>query len=85
MPDNRIIFHFNKGFLTDPSIPMWVVKHRGRTEYVDHLRSEVGFDTKETPDNSHTKGSIMFRGHLQIIEADGKKTALVLDNETDIV
>lgn len=63
---NRIVFHFNKAFLTDATIPMWVVKHKGNTYYVNHLESEIGFSTKETPDNPHTKGAIQFRGKLVI-------------------
>jgi hypothetical protein len=65
---DRIVFHFNKAYLTNPTIPMWVVKVKGETYYVNHLDSEVGFSTKETPDNSHTKGSILFRGYLTIGE-----------------
>ncbi len=62
----RIIFHFNKAFLSNPEVPMWTVKHKGITYYVNHLDSSIGFSTKETPDNEHTKGSIMFRGKLKI-------------------
>lgn len=78
-PDrNRIVFHFNKGFLQDPSIPMWTIKHKGLSYYVNHVTSEVGFDTKETPDNSATKGSIQFRGALTIEEDDkGNKIAII--------
>lgn len=73
----RIIFHFNKHFLVDDTIPMWVVKHRGKTYYVDHLESNIGFKTKETPDNEHTKGSIQFKGKLLIEEEDGTITATI--------
>jgi hypothetical protein len=54
MAKNDVIFHFNKKFLEDPKIPMWIIKHKGKTHYVDHVTSEVGFSTKETPDNPHT-------------------------------
>lgn len=66
----RIIFHFNKAHLIDSTIPMWVLKHKGNTYYVDHVDvdSGVGFKTKETPDNSHTKGSIQFNASLEITE-----------------
>jgi len=69
---NIIIFHFNKKHLEDSNIPMWVIKSKGDTYYVHHVDVEegVGFSTKETPDNSHTKGSIKLRGQLQI-KADG--------------
>ncbi|VDM10415.1 unnamed protein product [Wuchereria bancrofti] len=40
----------------DPTIPQWVIKTKGQTFYVNHLESNVGFSTKETPDNPHTKG-----------------------------
>ena len=34
---DTIVFHFNKGHLNDTTIPMWVIKHKGKTHYVDHL------------------------------------------------
>jgi hypothetical protein len=49
---------------------MWVIKHKGKTYYINHISSKIGFETKETPDNEHTKGSIQFRGKLNIYEAD---------------
>ncbi len=70
----RIIFHFNKAHLSDGTIPMWVLKHKGSTYYVDHVDvdSGVGFKTKETPDNPHTKGSIQFKGSLEIKEENNQ-------------
>lgn len=73
----RVVFHYNKAHNTDASIPTWVVKCKGETYYVNHLDSEVGFSTKETPDNPHTKGSIQFRGRLEITTTDGITTARV--------
>lgn len=55
------MFHFNKGHLADPTIPMWVVKAHGVTFYVNHVTSEMPWSTKETPDNDKTKGSIKFK------------------------
>lgn len=69
---SRIVFHFNKAFLTDPSIPMWVLKSKGSTYYVDHVKCLVPFNTKNTPDNSHTKGSIQVVGVLEIEEVKGE-------------
>lgn len=68
----EIVFHFNKKHLEDPTIPMWVIKCRGDTYYVHHVDVSpgVGFSTKETPDNPHTKGSIKLKGMLTI-EEDG--------------
>ena len=56
-----IIFHFNKASITDPSIPPWVVKVKGQTFYVNHVTSTAAWSTKETPDNSSTKGAIKFK------------------------
>lgn len=55
------MFHFNKGHLTDPTIPMWVIKSHGVTFYVDHVTAEIPWTTKETPNNEHTKGSLKFK------------------------
>lgn len=64
--DHKVVFHFNKMHLTDETIPMWVLKSKGNTYYINHLDSKVGFSTKETPDNPHTKGSLKFRGTVTI-------------------
>jgi len=65
---SEIVMHFNKMYLQDPRIPMWVIKTKGITYYVDHINVHpgIGFSTKETPDNSHTKGSLKFKGKLKI-------------------
>ena len=69
---DRIVFHFNKASIGRDDIPPWVIKTRGETHYAWHLESEVGFSTKETPDNPHTKGSIQFRGELHLHEVGGR-------------
>lgn len=71
----RIVFHFNKGHLSDPSIPMWTIKHKGQTYYVDHVDSQIGFSTKETPMNETTKGSVQFRGRLKIFKENNQTIA----------
>lgn len=75
----EIVFHFNKKHIQDPTIPMWVVKCRGDTHYVDHVDVSpgIGFSTKETPDNPHTKGSIKFKGQLSISVEQNKTTAKI--------
>ena len=75
----EIVFHFNKKHLEDPTIPMWVVKCRGDTYYVHHVEVSpgVGFSTKETPDNPHTKGSIKFKANLEIEENNNIITAKI--------
>jgi len=65
-----LVFHFNKGHLTDPTIPMWAVKTKGQTFYVDHVTCELPWSTKETPDNPGTKGSIKIKRCLLTIGND---------------
>lgn len=65
---NRVIFHYNKKHNEDVTIPTWIIKHKGETYYVNHLNSQVGFRTKETPDSEHTKGALQFKGKLRIVE-----------------
>ena len=54
---------------------MWTIKHRGLTYYVNHVTVEpgIGFRTKETPENNHTKGSLQFSGRLKIFK-NGNET-----------
>jgi len=49
---------------------MWVLKFRGETFYVEHVDCNVKWSTKETPDNSHTKGSIKIKHCLLVIDDD---------------
>lgn len=63
-----VVFHFNKKHLEDPTIPMWVVKARGKTYYVNHVSCSLPWTTKETPDNNHTKGSIKIKNCLLTID-----------------
>lgn len=74
---NRIVFHYNKAHNTNTSIPTWIVKHKGQTYYVHHLDSKVGFSTKETPDSDHTKGSLLFKGKLKIVEQNENIVAMI--------
>ena len=56
---------------------MWVLKVKGQTHYIHHLVSEIGFSTRETPDNAHTKGSLRLKGDIRISEEDGKTVAYI--------
>jgi hypothetical protein len=69
---NVIVVHYNKKHNEDQSIPPWVMKTKGESYYVNHFEvSEgVGFSTKETPNNPHTKGSLKFKGRLKITKDD---------------
>ena len=69
-----VVFHFNKKHLEDETIPMWVLKTHGETFYVDHVSAEIPWSTKETPNNTHTKGSIKFRECLLTISPDNEAT-----------
>ncbi len=68
------MFHFNKKHLEDQTIPMWVLKTHGESFYVDHVTCEIPWTTKETPDNSHTKGSIKVKDCLLTIDQENSAT-----------
>ena len=59
---------------------MWVLKFHGETYYVNHVECNVPWSTKETPDNSHTKGSIKVKEVLVSIDEsnDAKLTQLTI-------
>ena len=80
--DGRIVFHFNKASINDSSVPPWTIKVKGQTHYVWHLESKIGFSTKETPDSVHTKGSIQFRGQLELRVVDDKLLAFITESES---
>ena len=65
-----VVFHFNTRHLKDSSIPMWVVKTKGESYYVNHVESDVPWSTKETPDNKHTKGSLKFKDVFLLINSE---------------
>ena len=67
-----VIFHYNKKHNEDQSVPCWILKVKGETHYVNHVEISpgVGFSTKETPDNAHTKGAIKIKGKLTLHEND---------------
>jgi len=74
-----IVFHYNKAHNGDVAIPPWIIKFKGQTYYISHLDIDpgVGFSTKESPDNEHTKGALKIKGLLDIYEIDGKTNARV--------
>lgn len=65
-----IVFHYNKKHNSDISIPPWIIKHKGISHYVHHVQVDknVQWNTKETPDNEHTKASIKMRGKLELVQ-----------------
>lgn len=74
----KLIFHYNKKHNEDQTIPPWVIKTKGRTYYIWHFSSNKPFNTKETPENSSTKGSFLFRGDLTFYEEDNKLFAKLI-------
>ena len=70
-----MVFHFNKKHLEDPEIPMWVLKCKGMTHYVNHVECNVPWSTKETPLNPSTKGSIKVKNCL--LKIDDLNTAIM--------
>lgn len=75
-----VIFHYNKKHNEDASIPTWILKAKGETFYVNHVEISpgVGFSTKETPDNPHTKGALKIKGKLNIyMDDDGKTSGII--------
>jgi hypothetical protein len=57
---------------------MWVLKFHGETLYVNHVDCSIPWSTKETPDNSHTKGSIKVKDCLLRIDGDNNATLSAL-------
>ena len=53
---------------------MWVLKFHGETLYVNHVDCSIPWSTKETPDNSHTKGSIKVKDCLLTINDSNEAT-----------
>jgi hypothetical protein len=53
---------------------MWVLKFHGETFYVNHVDAKLPWSTKETPDNSHTKGSLKFKNALITINEQNEAT-----------
>ena len=74
----ELVFHFNKKHLEDPQIPMWVIKTHGVTFYVNHVSADIPWSTKETPDNTHTKGSIKFKRCKLILDPENNATVTSL-------
>lgn len=79
-----MVFHFNKKHLEDTTVPMWILKVKGESYYVDHVDCKKGWSTKETPDNSHTKGSIKIKNCLLVIDDDNLATITELTDHDRI-
>jgi hypothetical protein len=70
-------FHFNKGSLGNPDIPMWVIKAKGTSHYVSHVNAEVPWSTRETPEGS-TQGMLRFRNcNVSIVDGEARITKVM--------
>jgi hypothetical protein len=69
-----VVFHFNKKHLEDSTIPMWILKFKGESFYVNHVDCQTEWSTKETPDNAHTKGAIKIKHCLVTIDDENCAT-----------
>ena len=49
---------------------MWVIKTKGESYYVEHVECQMPWSTKETPNNSHTKGSLKIKRCLLTIDEE---------------
>ena len=67
----NIDFHFNKISLEFPFMPMWTLKAKGKSYYLNHIDCMAPWTTRETPDNPSTKGSLRIRKGTIHIAADG--------------
>ena len=66
----NIDFHFNKGHIEFPFLPMWTIRAKGRSYYVQEVEFDVPCTTRERATGS-TKGVLRFtRGHV-MIDNDG--------------
>lgn len=70
----NIDFHFNKISIEFPFMPMWTLKAKGRSYYLNHIDCTAPWTTRETPDNPSTKGSLRIRRGTISIDAEGVAT-----------
>ena len=66
-----IDFHFNKGSNEFKQLPMWIVKTKGKSFYVNHVTSSTPWSTRETPEGS-TRGMLRFKNSHLNITKDGE-------------
>lgn len=62
-------FHYNRASNEFGDLPMWVVKAKGKTYYVDHVTANAPWSTHERP-SATTRGMMRFRRCNLILRAD---------------
>ena len=71
IPDVRNVdFHYNKGNATFSFLPMWVIRAKGRSYYVNEVEFDAPCSTKERATGS-TKGVLRFRRCSIEIDVEG--------------
>ncbi len=66
----NVDFHFNKGHIEFPFLPMWALKVKGQTFYVHNIESEAPWNTHERSSGS-TKGVLRFKKCNIVIDQSG--------------
>lgn len=66
----NVDFHFNKGHVEFPFLPMWTIRAKGRSYYVREVESDVAWTTRERATGS-TKGVLRFSRCLIAIDEHG--------------
>lgn len=70
----RVIdFSFNRVHNEFEFMPRWLVKANGKTYYVEHFDSQIGFSTREMTDPK-TKGMLRFRNASMTIDQSNTAT-----------
>ena len=73
-------FHYNRGHSEFPFLPMWAIRVKGRSYYVEQVDSEVPWTTKGRNSGS-TKGVLRFPKCRVSINSDGI-AKITLDQKT---
>lgn len=71
----NIDFHFNKGSLEFDFLPMWVLKTKGRSYYINHIDCNIPWSTRERPTDA-TRGMIRIKSGDIIIDGEGIATVM---------
>lgn len=79
-------FHFNKGAMEFPQIPMWVIKTRGQQFFISHFTADgVPWSTRELPDAKSTKGMLRFKNCTLTIDKEGNATISTLPKSEPVM
>ncbi len=71
-------FSYNRIHNQFEFMPRWLIRVKGKTYYVEHFDSQIGFSTREMTD-PNTKGMLRFRNARMVINSDG--TAVITERK----